>query len=120
MIPGYIFLSAGDLERTELKKNEKGFVQIELLREKSEEEELIRELNALRQFEILAQTEEVLINPGIQRGDKVMITEGALKGLETEVIRREDQKNAIVINITILKKTVEYLVSADMLKKLTT
>ena len=54
--PGYIFLAAGDLERTELKKHEKEFVQIELLREKSEEETLIRELNALRKFEILAQT----------------------------------------------------------------
>lgn len=120
MIPSYIFLAAGDLERTELKKHEKEFVQIELLRENSEEETLIRELNALRQFEILAQTEEVLINPGIQHGDKVIVTQGPLKGLETEVIRREDQKNAIVINITILEKTVEYLVSADMLKKLTT
>ena len=119
MIPGYIFLAAGDLERTELKKHEKEFVQIELLREKSEEETLIRELNALRQFEILAQTEEVHVNPGIQRGDKVIITQGTLKGLETEVICREDQKNAIVINITILEKTVEYLVPADMLKKLT-
>ena len=119
MIPGYIFLAAGDLERTELKKHEKEFVQIELLREKSEEETLIRELNALHQFEILAQTEEVHVNPGIQHGDKVVITQGALKGLETEVIRREDQKNAIVINITILEKTVEYLVPADMLKKLT-
>ena len=119
MFPGYIFLAAGDLERTELKKNEKEFVQIELLREECEEETLIRELNALHQFEILAQTEEVLINPGIQHGDKVIVTQGPLKGLETEVIRREDRKNAIVINITILEKTVEYLVSADMLKKLT-
>lgn len=119
MIPGYIFLAASDFERTELKKHEKELVQIELLREKSEEETLIRELNALRQFEILAQTEEVLINPGIQHGDKVLVTQGPLKGLETEVIRREDQKDAIVINITILEKTIEYLVSADMLRKLT-
>ena len=119
MIPGYIFLAAGDLERTELKKNEKEIVQIELLREKSGEETLIRELNALHQFEILARTEEVLINPGIQRGDKVLVTQGPLKGLETEVIRREDQKNAIVINITILEKTIEYPVSADMLRKIT-
>ena len=120
MIPGYIFLAAGDLERTELKKHEKEFVQIELLREKFEEETLIRELNALRQFEIVAQSEEINVNPGIQHGDKVIITQGPLKGLETEVIRREDHKNAIVVNISILEKTIEYPVSADMLKKLTT
>lgn len=119
MIPGYIFLAAGNPERTELKKSEREFVRIELLREISEEKTLIRELNALRQFEILAQTEEVHVNPGIQHGDKVLVTQGPLKGLETEVIRREDQRNAIVINITILEKTVEYLVSADMLKRIT-
>ena len=119
MIPSYIFLAAGDQERTELKKTVKEFVNIELLRETHEEDTLIRELNALHQFEILAQSEEVLVNPGIQHGDKVLVTQGPLKGLETEVIRREDQKNAIVINITILEKTVEYLVSADILKKIT-
>ena len=119
MIPSYIFLAAGDLERTELKKHEKEFVQIELLREKFEEETLIRELNALRQFEILAQTEEVLVNPGIRHGDKVIVTSGPLKGPETEVIRREDQKNAIIINVTILEKTIEYPVSSDELRKMT-
>ena len=72
MFPGYIFLAAGELERRELKRTEKNFVNIELLREEFEEETLIRELNALRQFEILAQTKEILVNPGIQRGDKVL------------------------------------------------
>ena len=119
MIPGYIFLAAGDMERTELKKNEKELVHIELLRVPSEEETLIRELNALRQFEVLAQSEEVNVNPGIQRGDKVVVTQGPLKGLETEVIRRDDARNAIIINVTILEKTVEYPVSADELKRIT-
>ena len=85
----------------------------------SEEETLIQELNALRQFEILAQTEENLVNPGIKHGDKVLVTQGPLKCLETEVVRREDKKNAIVINITILKKTIEYPVSADKLRIIT-
>lgn len=119
MIPGYIFLAAGDLERSELKKSGKEIVQIELLRNPLEEETLIRELNALRKLETVAQSGEVQVNPGIRHGDKVLVTQGPLKGLETEVIRREDQKNAIVINITILEKTVEYLIPADMLKKIT-
>ena len=120
MIPGYIFLAASDPDRTELKRTEKNFVQIELLRDEPLEGTLIRELNALRQFEILAQTEEVLVNPGIQRGDKVLVTQGPLKGLETEVIRRDDNRNSIIINVTILERTVEYPVSADELKKITT
>ena len=119
MIPSYIFLAAGDQERTELKKTVKEFVNIELLREPHEEDTLIRELNALHQFEILAQSEEVLVNPGIQRGDKVVVTSGPLKGLETEVVRRDDAHNAIIINISILEKTVEYPLSADELKKIT-
>lgn len=119
MIPGYIFLAASDLERNELKRTEKNFVNIELLRFQMEEETLIRELNALHQFEILAQTQEVLVNPGIQRGDRIVVTQGPLKGLETEVIRRDDARNAIIVNVTILEKTVEYPVSADELKKIT-
>lgn len=119
MIPGYIFLAASDLERNELKRTEKNFVNIELLRFQMEEETLIRELNALHQFEILAQSKEVLVNPGIQRGDRIVVTQGPLKGLETEVIRRDDDRNAIIVNVTILEKTVEYPVSADELKKIT-
>ena len=119
MIPGYIFLAAGDLERTELKRSEKNFVQIELLRDDPIEDTLIRELNALHQFEILARSEEILVNPGIQRGDKVLVTQGPLKGLETEVIRRDDNRNSIIINVTILERTVEYPVTADELIKIT-
>lgn len=119
MFPGYIFLAAGDQERSDLKRSEKNFVHIELLRNDAEEEQLVRELNNLHLFELEAMTREVLINPGIQRGDKVIVTQGALKGLQAEVIRRDDNRNAIIINITILEKTVEYPVSADELKKIT-
>ena len=119
MIPGYIFLAAGDQERNKLKRSEKNFVHIELLRTPIDEETLIRELNALHQFEILAQTQDVYVNPGIRRGDKVVVTQGPLKGLETEVIRRDDARNAIIVNVTILEKTVEYPVSADELKRIT-
>ena len=42
-----------------------------------------------------------------------------MKGLQAEVIRRDDNRNAIIINVTILERTVEYPVSADELKKLT-
>jgi len=119
MIPGYIFLAVDEPERNELKRTEKNIVNIHLLRVPMEEETLIRELNALHQFELLAQTQEVHVNPGIQRGDKVIVTQGPLKGLETEVIRREDARNAIIVNVTILEKTVEYPISADELKKIT-
>jgi len=119
MFPGYIFLAAGDQERTDLKRSERNFVHIELLRNDAEEEQLVRELNNLRLFELEDMDREVLVNPGIQRGDKVTVTQGPLKGLQAEVIRRDDNRNAIIINVTILERTVEYPVSADELKKIT-
>jgi len=118
MIPGYIFLAADDLERSDLKRSEKHIVQIELVRDEYGEEKFISELNALRRFELLGRSEKILINPGIQRGDTVRITDGPLKGLETIVVRREDDTDSIVVNLTILNKSVEYPVSAAALKKI--
>ena len=119
MFPGYIFLAASDQERNDLKRSEKNFVHIDLLREKEEEARLIVELNKLKMLELEARGKEVFINPGIRRGDKVIVTQGPMKGLEAEVIRRDDNRNAIIINVTILERTVEYPISADELKKLT-
>ena len=119
MFPGYIFLAASDRERTDLKRSERNFVHIELLRNDAEEERLVRELNSLHLIELEASGKEVFVNPGIQRGDKVVVTQGAMKGLQAEVIRRDDNRNAIIINVTILERTVEYPVSADELKKIT-
>ncbi len=119
MIPGYIFLAADDLERSDLKRREKRIVRIELLRDPCGEELLISELNVLRHFELIAQTEKVQVNPGLQTGDKVRIVSGELQGLETIVVRRDDDHDAIVVNLTLLEQSVEYTVSAEMLKKIT-
>lgn len=119
MFPGYLFLAAGDQERTDLKRTEKNFVQIELIRDELDEQQLIRELNQLLKLELMAQDKEVLVNPGILRGDKVLVTQGPLKGLETEVLRRDDAHNSIIVSVTILERTVEYPISADELKKIT-
>lgn len=120
MIAGYVFLCLDDDERTELKRVEEKFVQIELLREEYHEGVLIRELNALRQCELLAQEAPILVNPGIQKGDRVLIASGPLKGLETDVLRREDgSDDVVIVNLTLLNMRVEYPVSAEILKKIT-
>lgn len=118
MISGYVFLAVGDFERSELKRAERHIIQIELLREPSNEDAFIFELNILRTFELLGQKERVLINPGIRSGDRVIITRGPLKGLETFVVRREDGTDSIVVNLNILNRSIEYPVSADILKKI--
>ena len=46
------------------------------------------------------------------------IASGPLKGLETDVIRREDGNDSIIVNITILEQHVEYSVSMGELKKM--
>ncbi len=120
MIPGYVFVCLDDEERSELKRAEAKFVRIELLRDPYSETILVAELNALHQCELLSREAPVLVNPGIQRGDKVLITSGPLKGLETDVLRREDgSDDVIIVNLTLLNTRVEYPVSAEMLKRIT-
>jgi transcription antitermination factor NusG len=118
MIPGYVFLSLTDDERRELKSSEKHVVQIELLRESGLEERFINELNILKRCEILAQNEPVLINPEISAGDDVVISDGPLAGLQAKVLRRADENNSIIINLTMLNSHVEYPVSAEKLHKI--
>ena len=119
MLPGYIFLCVDDAERSELKRQEERFVQIELQRDAYWENVLIRELNALRQCEALSREVPILVNPDIKTGDKVLITSGSLKGLETDVVRRDDGNNVIIVNITILNQHIEYPVSPEILKRIT-
>ena len=68
---------------------------------------------------MLAKTEPILINPGIRHGDKVLITSGSLAGLVTEVVRRDDAHDAIIVNVTLLGQHIEYRLPAEKLKKLT-
>ena len=119
MIPGYVFLSADDEERRALKIGNKHIIRIELLRDEAAEEAFIKELNALKRCELIAQTETVLINPEIAAGDDVQITDGPLSGLRTKVARRADDINSIIINLPVLNSHIEYPVSAERLKKIT-
>lgn len=119
MISGYIFLSASDFERSELKRREERIVNIELLRNECQENIFINELNALKQCEELALDAPISINPDIIADDEVMITSGPLVGLQTTVVSRNDAQDIIVVNLTILNKHVEYPVSAELLKKIT-
>jgi len=119
MIPSYIFLCVGLPEATALKKQEKQIIKIELQREPELENTLIEELRALRQCEDLARETPILVNPEIRRGDKVLITSGPLRGLTTDVVRRDDNHNVVIVNITMLQQHVEYSVAAEILRRIT-
>ncbi len=119
LLPSYIFLCLDDEERRELKKAEKEFIRIELLHEKGQEEQFIRELNILTKCEELAKTSPVLVNPDIVAGDDVMIIDGPLKGLQTKVLHRDDKTDSIIINLPLFHTHLEYPLPAGELKKIT-
>ena len=119
MLPGYIFLCMSDDERREVKIGEKNFVRIELIREEIKEGLFLEELKVLKCCEALAMEGPVLINPEIISGDEVEVISGPLAGLRTQVIRRADETDSIIINLPILNLHVDYPVSAETLKKIT-
>lgn len=119
MLPGYIFLSAGEMERSELRRREKHIVKLELLRDPLQEGRLLTDLQALRQCEELSKDAPILVKPEIVKGDTVQITQGPLKGLQTQVLRREGEDDAVIINLTMLNTHIAYPVSAETLKKIT-
>ena len=119
MLPGYIFVCLSDAERHDLKIGEKNFVRIELIREEMKEALFLEELKVLRCCEELAKSEPVLINPDIVAGDEVEVHSGPLAGLKTYVIRRADETDSIIINLTLLNIHAEFPVSAETLKKIT-
>ena len=119
MFPTYLFLCMNREDATDLRYREKQIRRIDLQFDEGWEDTLIGELKALQQCELLAQQAPILINPGIQTGDKVLVKAGALKGLVTDVIRRDDEHDSIIVNVTILNQHVEYPISAAELKKIT-
>ncbi len=119
MFPCYLFLCLNREEATSLRYAKKQIRKIDLQFDELKEDLLIRELRALQQCELYAQNQPVLVNPGIQEGDKVLIKAGPLKGLVTDVIRRNDEDNTIIVNVTMLEQHLAIPVSADELKKIT-
>ncbi len=119
MFPCYLFLQMNRERATELRYEEKQITRIDLQFDESREDVLIRELRELQRCELMAQNSPVYVNPGIRTGDKVVVTQGSLKGLVTDVIRRDDDNNLIIINVTMIDQHLEFPISADELKKIT-
>ena len=119
LFPSYPFLRVNEEERGNLKQSENQLVQIELLRDAEREECFIGELAILKRCEALARERPVRVKPEIASGDDNMIVEGSLKGLKAKVLRRDDERNAVVINLSILNTSIEYSFSMEELTKIT-
>ncbi len=92
MFTGYVFVCTTRLQNWAVKQSR--HVSRVLPVTKQNEEQLISELNIIRRFEELAATQQVVVLPELVPGQKVMITQGQLQGIEGIVVKR---KNAVEI-----------------------
>ncbi len=118
MFPGYLFLALGREEATDLRCRERRIRKVVLQFIPEAEMQLIEELNALKRMEMLAVNEPVQVNPGIVRGDRVEILSGPFSGVETDVLRRSDDRNMIVVNVSLLQQHVEFELPAWEVRKI--
>ncbi|MFW5802636.1 MAG: transcription termination/antitermination protein NusG [Verrucomicrobiota bacterium] len=99
MFPGYIFVQL-DPERKNLLVRSNRVVHI-LPVDEPAEEQLVRELNALRELELTSAETEVVVQPEIAEGRTVRIAGGPMKGVTGIVSRRRD-KIRVTVNIELL------------------
>ena len=99
MFPGYIF-AALDMETTGLARRNRSVAQICLYGNYTEEE-LLKDLWKVQEFEFLARNNKIEISSEIREGTPVQIQRGPLKGWEGVVEKRLDQ-NFIFVRILIV------------------
>lgn len=115
MFPSYVFLCLNGSEMAAV-KGENEVVAVNIVDE-SLENSFIKELNAVRKFELFSLNRKTLVNPEIQPGQTVLIKKGPLQNTEVVVIRRLGEVR-IVVNLQIFGRSCECNVSAEELKLL--
>lgn len=112
MFPGYIFACPSKEEETDIRRN-KSVWNLKVLSE-VDEDGLLRDLEIVRQSEILSQKQQLVVNPGLQIGETYLIKKGPFKGQEVILARRKDAVN-VVVNLYFLGRNIEFLCGADEL-----
>ena len=113
MFPGYIFCALDeDLYRTLLIS---GTIVYRIAMDDISEKGLINDLNALQEFERIAQLKDVIIRPEIVKGAKVNIASGALAGV-TGVVERREKTTLITVNVDILGQSVSSIIDIEDLE----
>ena len=112
MFPGYVFACPSKDEETEIRRN-KSVWNLKVLSE-ADEEGLLRDLEIVRQSEILSEKQKLVVNPGLQIGETYLIKKGPFKGQEVILARRKDAVN-VVVNLYFLGRNIEFLCGADEL-----
>ena len=112
MFPGYVFACPNREEETIIRRD-KCVWQLKVLSE-PDEEGLLRDLEIVRQSEILSQKQELVVNPGLQEGETYIVKNGPFKGQEVILVRRKDAVN-VVVNLFFLSRNIEFMCGADEL-----
>lgn len=115
MFSSYVFLCPDILSVTQIKR-ENEVLQLTVM-DDAAENDFIKELNLVRRCEILSRKEKVVINPGLQPGETVLIKRGPLQNKHVVIIRRVNEVSMIV-NLYILGRHCECKIAADELKAL--
>ena len=112
MFPGYVFACPNLEEETIIRRN-KCVWNLQVL-SKPDEEGLLRDLEIVRQSEILSQKQQLVVNPGLQIGETYIVKSGPFQGQEVILVRRKDAVN-VVVNLYFLGRNIEFMCGADEL-----
>ena len=94
MFPGYVFLLLNRQQNWQVKTS--GLViRILPVTEKSEPE-LVKDLNTIREFELLSRTQPVKVRSDLVPGKRFTITHGNLKGIEGVIVKQKNRIEFIV------------------------
>lgn len=107
MFPGYVFCALKeDTYQTLLIS---GTIAYRITMDEISEQGLIRDLNALKQFEQLARQKDVVIRPEIVQGAQVTVRSGPLAGV-TGIVEKRDNTTFITVNVDILGQAVASII----------
>jgi hypothetical protein len=112
MFPGYVFACPSKEEETEIRRN-KSVWNLKVLSE-VDEDGLLRDLEIVRESEILSEKQELVVNPGLHIGETYIMKKAPFKGQEVVLVRR---KNAVsvIVNLFFLGRNIEIVCGADEL-----
>ena len=103
MFPGYVFCVISEESYRTLLSS--GTIVYRVTMNEISEKRLIKDLIALRDFEIMALQKDVIVRPEIIKGSQITITNGPLMGV-TCVVEQRKNDTLITVNVEILGQSV--------------
>ena len=94
MFPGYVFLHLNRQQNWQVKTSGLA-IRILPVTDKTEPK-LIKDLNTIREFELLSRTQPVKVRTDLIPGKRFTITHGNFKGIEGVIVKRKNRTEFIV------------------------